>query len=142
MLCCSGIGVLLAVLLLLANPHDLHRLAATILKEELPRDGLVSVLGSKVNHAHWNLGVESVTGSTGTKLNLYIHAVVDNDMESVLELLHFIRNTTHGDGLLLLGLDDTIALDDFPDAVAILCEGSVLSVNLANIGDLERLALV
>ena len=105
--------------------------------------GLIGVLRTEVDVVHCIvLYKESVSSTLGLKLHLNIHTIVDNDMKRVLEPLDFISNATHSDGLLFLGLNDTIPLDDFPDGILIFGERGILGINLTNICNFECLALV
>ena len=110
----------------------------------MARYSLVSVLSTEIDVGHRRLGVhiESVANALSLELDLDIHTIVDNNVESVLESLNFIGNTTHRDGLLFLGLDHAIPLDHLPDRVLVLGERGIFGVNLTYIRDFECLAFV
>ena len=125
----------------MSDPHDLHWLATTVLEEELARHSLVGVLSAEVNNAHGDLSGECVAATSSSQLYFNIHTVVDDDVERILELHHFISHAAHRDSLLLFGLDDAVALNDLPDSVSVFREGGVLCVDLADVGDLEGITL-
>ena len=143
--------LLLTILLVLASPHYFHGLSATVLKEELSGNMFVGVLSSEVNIPGeiglWLvinslLAVESSSNTFGLELNLYVNAVIDDDVKGILELLNFISRAYDSDLLFFFSLDDAVALNYFPDRVLVLGKGGVLSVNLTDVCDRELLSLI
>jgi len=63
-------------------------------------------------------------------------------VQRVLELLHFIGVADDLNLALLAWLEDTVPLDDLPDALLLLREGSVLGRNLGLVADRESLGIV
>ena len=126
----------------LANPHDLHRLATSVFEEVLAWHLLVSILSSEVDLFHVDPCEESVANTLCLELHLDIHSIVDYNVKCILESHNFICDTADCDGFLFLRLDHAIALDHFPYGVFQLCEGSVFSINLTDICNFEGLTLV
>ena len=88
------------------------------------------------------LAVESSSNTFGLELNLYVNAVIDDDVKGILELLNFISRAYDSDLLFFFSLDDAVALNYFPDRVLVLGKGGVLSVNLTDVCDRELLSLI
>jgi len=62
-------------------------------------------------------------------------------MQLVSNSLHFVNNAADVDHLLLVGLKDAMALNDLPDALFVLGECSVLSIDLGFVLNLDLLVL-
>ena len=104
----------------------------------------MSVLCTEVDVGHRSLrvNVQSVADAFSAKLDLDIHAVVDDNVKGVLKFLNFISHTANCDSFLILGCNDTIALNHLPPRVLVLGKGCVLGINLAHVCDLKALSFV
>jgi hypothetical protein len=100
------------------------------------------VLSSKVNVFEVLLAVQGRALTFGLKVDFEVHTIVNDDVQLVLELLNLISVATNIDNLLLVGLKDAMALDDLPDRLLVLGEGSELGVNLRLVGDADLLIVV
>jgi hypothetical protein len=85
---------------------------------------------------------ESIPGAPRMQIDLQVDSVVDDDVEFVLELLHLIGIAADINHLLLVGLEDAVALDDFPDGLLVFGESCVFGVDLGLILDSDLLILV
>jgi len=63
-------------------------------------------------------------------------------MESVLELLHFIGIADHFDLPLVIWLEDSVSLNDLPNALFLFGEGSVLGWDFRLVLDGQFLCVI
>ena len=77
----------------------------------------MSVLSSEVNVLcllKW-LAEEGMTSTLSEEINLDVGAVVDDDVQLVLELLYLVRLTNDIDNLLFIRFQNAVSLNDFPN---------------------------
>jgi len=117
-------------------------LAASVLEEVLLWHNPVGVFSSEINVFHVLLAMQGITGTLCCEANLEIDTIVNNDVKSICELLDFISIADDIHNLFFVWLQDTMALNDLPNAFLQFSEGSVFRINLTLVANTDFLHFI
>jgi hypothetical protein len=87
----------------------------------------MGVLSRKVNQVQIILAVEGRARSLCPQCHLQVYSIIYNDVEGILELLDLVSIAHHLNFLFVIWLEDAMSLYDFPNALLVLGESSILS---------------
>ncbi len=124
------------------DPRDFHLLTAAILKEELLRYDLVRIFGSEVDVFQILLAVQRGTDTFCCQTDFEVNAVVNDDVEGILEFLDLISVAHYVDDFIFVWLEYAVSLYDLPDAFFVLGKGSVLCIDLGLVTDFDFLGVI
>jgi hypothetical protein len=99
----------------------------------------MSILSAKIDCLQNLLTEKCGSFSSCFKLDFKINTIVDNDVKSITVLCDVIGVTHDFNLTFIIWLEDSVSLNDFPDALFLFGESRVLSWNLGLILDLKLL---
>jgi hypothetical protein len=102
----------------------------------------VSILSAKVNLVEVIFAEQSGPGTFRPQCNFQVNAIIDNNVQSVLKLLHLISITHYIQLLLLVRVEHPVSLHHLPHTLLILSECCVLRGYLRVILDDQLLRIV
>lgn len=102
----------------------------------------MSILSAKVNLVEVIFAEQSGPGTFRSQRNFQVNAIIDNNVQRILELLHLISITHHIQLLLLVRVEHPVSLHHLPHTLLILSECCVLRGYLRVILDDQLLHIV
>ncbi len=87
----------------------------SVLQEELLGHNLVGVLSSEIDVAQVLLTEQSRACAFSLQINFKVNAIVYDNVQFVLELLHFISIANNVNHLFFVRLKDAMTLNNFPN---------------------------
>lgn len=102
----------------------------------------MSVLSAEVNCIQVLLAVECVTHTFRLQINFQVHSVVDNNVQFVLKLLHFVGITNHVHNFLFVRFQYAVALHYFPDTFLVFSKCRKLCIDARLVFDADLFSVV
>jgi hypothetical protein len=116
---------------ILTDPLNFHLFPSSIFKEKFFCNVLMCIFGSKTyNFKIWCFAIESWPYTFSFKWYFKVLAIVDNNVKSILKFHYLICITNNFNLSSLIWLQNSMSLNDLPDAFFLFSKSSVFSLNL------------